>query len=337
MNRIHLACLVAAAAPCMALAPAPSARPPNVFCTYAHYSVRDARTIARVQARMDTHSKDREAVLARTRALSAQEGRSALALFSRQQMKALAVEMQRLVAAGDRAWSASFEAPLGEYGVAQESTIVATLDGKPMPAKVKVTLAGPGYISGILQRLDTEDRIKVSSYDEQPTLVGAENQGNAQGQMGFGVCTCSLEVPEADLPKVRSVTHWGHHEEAKDVKEVAVLLDQGFTKLRLGAPMPLAFVELDGHAIALRFVDAREEVPPADKRAERRFCARTIDHCEDSESYLTLTINGHETILLREQLKEVALEDGYRFLISAKDIEDDRERHPSDLVLIRFK
>ena len=146
---------------------------------------------------------------------------------------------------------------------------------------------------------------------------------------------CS-QTNEQRLPRVSQIAHWGHYEEAKDLEEFEALLDQDFIKLRLGPIDPRATFDLNGHTVALELVEAYKEIPPASD-IEPKFYARTVDFCQDSDSYIKLRVNGHEVILLREQVKEVTLANGYRFLVSAPDIEDMRQREPSGLVLIRFK
>ena len=154
-------------------------------------------------------------------------------------------------------------------------------------------------------------------------------------------CLCVLHAcasgDEQSSPSVSAVNHWGHYEEAKDIEEVAAVVHPEFIRFRLGPHETTASHVLDGHAIDIEFVESYEVRPPGTEAIEKRFCARTIDHCEDSESFMRLRINGTEAVLLREQLKEVTCRDGYSFLISAPNIEDMRESQPSDLVLIRFK
>jgi len=153
----------------------------------------------------------------------------------------------------------------------------------------------------------------------------------------LGVLHACASGDEQSSPSVVAVSHWGHYEEAKDLEEVAALVHPEFIRFRLGPLETTASHVLDGHTIDLEFIEAYEERLPGAEAFEKRFCARTIDHCEDSDSFLRLRINGTEAILLREQLKDVTCRDGYRFLISAPDIEDMRGSRPSDLVLIRFK
>ena len=134
-------------------------------------------------------------------------------------------------------------------------------------------------------------------------------------------------------PRVEAVSHWGHCEEIRIIDT----LDHDYVHVRLGPGGDAVTHELDGHAITLELVEAYEQRPPGDESVENQFCARTVDHCEDSEAYMRLRVNGREAVILREQLKLVTLSDGYTFLLGAKDIEDQRDGHPSDLALVRFK
>ncbi|OVE76689.1 hypothetical protein BVX98_05245 [bacterium F11] len=157
-------------------------------------------------------------------------------------------------------------------------------------------------------------------------------------------CHLSQNQTKASHPfDVISITHLGIVDDLESVPKIQRKLSPKYQSVRLWHPKKhpthaTHTLTMGDIILKFRLLDAVEDHPRESNAKPRTVCSWDHSHCEDIIGHTAIMeINGKKVEMVREQVFEVRLANGFKFIISAVDIEDENSSSATDIIIFNYK